>query len=372
MRKLWSLVNWRAAGVAALFGGLLCLGGLATTARGEEPDFKKELLALCDANRAPLLKKAQSHRRGGPPFYIDAYAIRALCVAYDLTDDLEYLNICKAWCDRMIEYQNVMVPKGMYDMNYGRVPGQEDGECFVADGSSIAEAILVTSIRSRDQKEKRRYLDSAEMFAKLVAERFVRPTGGVTDGWWKDSDKEWWCSTGIYGALMFELYGETGKPEYLKSGLGTIDYLNTLDLNTEGTFGPPEKERPSVFMYSLEAYSAGLPHLRPGTDRYEKAMIQFSKLRAWLAKAVVESNTTDSYAQWGSKIGGLPFHLYVCARFVPDTGDAISLSDQELQTAFGAWQKAPDSKRYQLGAFTLMSLAEKVAPGKLYRTSKED
>ena len=271
--------------------------------------------------------------------------IGALCVAYDLTGDLEYLDICKAWCDRMIEYQNAMVPKGMYDMNYGRVPGQEDGENFVADCSSIAEALLVTSIRSTEPKEKRRYLDSAEMFAKLVAERFVRPTGGVTDGWWKDSDKEWWCSTGIYGALVFELYNETGKPEYLKLGLGTIDYLNTLDLNTEGSFGPPEKERPSVFMYSMEAYSAGLPHLKAGTECYEKAMVQFSKLRAWLTKAVAEPSDTDSYAQWGSKIGGLPFHLYVYARLVPQSGDAVSLSDQELQAAYVAWQKAAASNR---------------------------
>ena len=270
MSKFWSLASWRAAGAAAVLGGLMWLGGLAATARSEEPDFKKEFFTLCDANRAPLLAKAQSHRRGGPPFYIDAYAIRALCVAYDLTGDLEYLDICRAWSDRMIEYQIAMVPKGMYDMNYGRVPGQEDGECFVADCSSIAEAVLVTSIRSTEPKEKRRYLDSAEMFAKLVAERFVRPTGGVTDGWWKDSDKEWWCSTGIYGALAFELYNETGKPEYLKLGLGTIDYLNTLDLNTEGSFGPPEKERPSVFMYSMEAYSAGLPHLKPGTGATRK------------------------------------------------------------------------------------------------------
>ena len=92
----------------------------------------------------------------------------------------------------MIENQNAMIPKGTYGMNYGRLPGQEGGENYVADCSSIGEGVLATSIRCTDPAKKRRYLESAETFANLVAEKFVRPSGGVTDGWWKDSDKEGW------------------------------------------------------------------------------------------------------------------------------------------------------------------------------------
>ena len=51
----------------------------------------------------------------------------------------------------------------------------------------------------------------------------------------------------------------------------------------------------------------------------------------------------------GAAEGGLPFHLYVYARLVPQSGNAVSLFDQELQAAYVAWQKAAASKRDQLG-----------------------
>ena len=95
-----------------------------------------------------------------------------------------------------------------------------------------------------------------------MADRFVRPSGGVTDGYWPKSDDEWWCSTGIFGSLAFHLYAETGDESCLRIGLGTIDWLNRQDL-----LGMKDYAMPIVLMYSLEAYSASLPYLEAGTPR---------------------------------------------------------------------------------------------------------
>ena len=298
--------------VAIALSNVAGLAFMAAAAKGEDASFKTEFLTLCDTYTPAFVQNARSHKRGGPAFFVNSYAIRALCVAYDLTGKKDYLDACKAWSDRMVDNQNGMIPKGTYDMNYARLPGQKekDGENYVADCSSIAEGVLTTSIRCTDPAEKQRYLDSAETFAKLVAEKFVRPSGGVTDGWWSGSSKEWFCSTGIFGALAFELYNETGKPEYLKLGLGAIDYLNGLDIAKTHTavpgFGPAEGERPSVFMYAMEAYSAGLPHLKPGTERYEKAMLQFLRLSTWLARPLAQPHGINYLEHWGTKTGASP------------------------------------------------------------------
>ena len=63
-------------------------------------------------------------------------------------------------------------------------------------------------------------------FAKLVKDNYVRPSGGVTDGFWSHFGGEWWCSTGIFGSLAFVLYRETGDEAYLQIGRGVVDWLN--------------------------------------------------------------------------------------------------------------------------------------------------
>ncbi|MCX7429247.1 MAG: hypothetical protein NTW96_26925 [Planctomycetia bacterium] len=60
----------------------------------------------------------------------------------------------------MIEYQEKMVPKGAYYMQYGRKPGEDQGNWYVADCSSIAMGVLATAVRSKEPAERQRYLTS--------------------------------------------------------------------------------------------------------------------------------------------------------------------------------------------------------------------
>ena len=340
-------------------------------ALGQQPELKAEFLKLCDAGSPILHEQARATERKGRAFYWDSYVVRGLCVGYDMTGKQQYLDACKLWSDRMIEFQNGMIPTGAYYMQYGRRPGEDEGGWYVADSSSIALGVLATAIRCDDPQEKRRYLDSVESFAKLVTENFVRPSGGVTDGYWPKSDEEWWCSTGIFGSLAFCLYDETGDPSYLKTALGTIDWLNRQDLLTVAVHFPTEEIKPTVMMYCLEAYSAGLPHLEPGTERHKSAMAQLSAARHWMSKNLGGRAGIDYVSQWGGKFGGLPFHLYVFARHVPAGDDVVQMADRELRYIADVLAKAPPvNQRDQLALFAMMSYAERISPGSIYRASR--
>ena len=337
---------------------------------GEEPELRAEFFRLCDAGYPTVEKQARTTEQIGRAYYWDSYLVRALVVAYDMTGKQEYLDACKLWSDRMIEHQERMLPKGAYYMQYGRRPGEDQGNWYVADCSSIALGVLATAVRCPEPPQRQRYRRSVESFAELVAGNFVRPSGGVTDGYWPKSNKEWWCSTGIYGSLAFCLYNETGEERYLKIGLGAIDWLNRQDLLTVAKHYPPETIKPTVMMYCLEAYSAGLPHLQPGSERHQLAMAQLAMAYAWMSANWDGQAGIDYVSQWGSKFGGLPFHMVIYARHVPESEEVVAVADRELRYISGVLGKAaPSSQRDQLALFAMMSYAEKLSPRALYRTT---
>ena len=351
----------------------LVASGLLTVpaARGEKPDLKAEFLQLCDANYELVEKQARAVERNGKrAFYWDSYVVRALCVAYDMTGKQEYLDACKVWSDRMIENQNGMNPKGAYYMQYGRKPGEDTGSWYAADCSSIALGVLATGVRCTDPEEKAKYVSSVKSFAKLVIDNYVRPSGGVTDGIWSKSDKEWWCSSGIFGSVAFHLYIETGDESYLKVGLGTIDWLNQQDFLTVAVHFPPDIT-PTVMMYCLEAYSAGLPYLEAGTDRYKAAMAQLDRTFRWTVNNQLGQTDIDYATQWGSKFAGMPFHMYVYANHLPGSETLVQAADKELSYVTGILKQIPASQqRDQLALFLMVSYAEKVSPGSIDRGSK--
>jgi hypothetical protein len=334
---------------------------------GAEPDFKTQFLSLCDEACPILRRQAQAtEKKGSCVFYVDSYAVRALMAAYDMTGKQEYLDASQLWCDRMLQNQQGMIPAGAYYMQYGRKPGEDKGNWFVADSSSIGLGILAVSIRTTNPQLKQRYLDSVKAFFKLVADRFVRSSGGVTDGYWPKSDDEWWCSTGIFGSLAFHLYAETGDESFLRIGLGTIDWLNRQDL-----LGIKDFAMPIVLMYSLEAYSAGLPYLEANSPRRTAALEQLAKIHQWIVNNR-GGHSGIEYASWaGSKSASLPFHLYVFARTMPGHEKLAAAADEELRYIGGLLSKDhPAENRGHLAAFALMSYAEKLSPGSIDRASK--
>ena len=228
-----------------------------------------------------------------------------------MTGKKAYLDACRQWSAAMLEYQRQMIPAGAYYMQYGRKPGEDRAAGTWPTARRSPWACWPRPSAAPTRSEKQEYLDSVRAFADLVADNWVRPSGGVTDGYWPKSDDEWWCSTGIFGSLAFCLYNETGDPSYLQDRAGTIDWLNRQDLLAPVEFFPPKEITPTVLMYCLEAYSPAYPHLEPGSERQKAAMEQLAKASQWIADNGVGRGRIDYTSQWGSKFGGLPFHLYV-------------------------------------------------------------
>lgn len=345
-------------------------------------NMKRDFLELCDSALPGLIAQTKvTERVGARGFYWDSYAVRVLCVAYDMTGKQEYLDACKLWVNRMIEFQEQMIPEGAYYMAYGRKPGEKEGNWFSADCSSIALGVLATSVRCSDPKEKENMLNSVKSFSSLVSSNFVKSSGGVSDGYWPASDDAWWCSTGIYGSLVFELYHETGDESYLKLGLGAIDWINKIDFQTVAVHFPGDEIIPVVIIYCLEAYSAAFPFLDKDSDRYNLALAQWDRAFAWMKKNQQGQFSLDYVHQWGSKFGGLPFHMYIYDSYVPENDSLVQKGDQELDYCMKIIKNPELSSRIgepefydqldQLAIFTMFSYAQRVSPGTIYRTSKE-
>lgn len=343
---------------------LLVLMAPVLMAAEPQAGFREQFTQLCDSVISIL---DDTQRR--VPFYQDSYAVRALAVAYDVTGDKKYLDACRRWCARMVEFQATMIPHGAYYMNYGRKPGEPKGDWYIGDSSSVALAVLATAVRCPDARDKVRLLDSVTNYARLVTNHYVLPCGGITDGLWSRFDGEWWCSTGIFGSLAFVLYDQTGDPAYLKVGLRAIDWLNRQRFENAQHIDYKEAA-PSVLMYVFEAYSAGLPHLQRDPIRWEASQPELKRALAWMAANQPGRNAKSTWKyehQWGSKLGGLPFHMYVWSRLLPEKAAIAAAADKDL-AHMGKALAGDRSKLYQLSAFALMSYAERVSPGSLYRT----
>jgi hypothetical protein len=123
-------------------------------------------------------------------------------------------------------------------------------------------------------------------------------------------------------------------------------------------------------MYVLEAYSAGIPHLKPGTERRKAALAKVSWYLDWTERQQSKPPRERQWpadVRWGMKFGGLPFHQYVYSGVLPDGQKLSTAADRELQSLAGiVFTGQP--RLTQLAVFMMMSYAERVSPGVIYRS----
>ena len=375
---------------------LLFCAGRAEADDFTNAQFRAHFFRLCDLAAAKVTNKKDKD-----PFFQDSYGVRALCVAYDLTGKTNYLNACRQWSERMIKNQERMDPPGAYYMNYNRKPGETNGNWFAADSSSIGMALVATSVRCNGA-ERGRLLDSAKKFADLVIARYVKPTGGVSDGLWSKSSKEWWCSSGLFGSFAFTLYANTGDEKYLNAGMGAANWLSHWDLTKKQPF-PLKQQGPAMLMYTMECFSSGWPYISQDAGAKDSAQAKVQWCLNWMIgqqQAPIRHVWVLSLRAprmltkpeppvkipmqgpwplsrwWGMKFGGLPFHEYVFSRYAASKhGEDGHFSDANLQAEGDAEleklsplvfdKKTPDMT--QLPMFMMMSYAERLDPGDIYR-----
>ena len=326
-------------------------------------EFRAQFFQLCDL---AAVKVRDEHNK--VPFFVDSYAVRALCVACDMTGNTNYLDACRDWSERMVKYQEQMIPPGAYYMHYNRKPGETNGDWYSADSSSIGMAVLATAVRCNGAEQKR-FLGSAKNFADLAIKNYVRPSGGVSDGLWHQSSNEWWCSSGIFGSFLFNLYANTGDRHYLKTALGVTDWLDNWDLTKDQPF-PLSQQGPAMIFYVMENYSAGWPYIEKDKAIKPTALAKVNWCFDWILeqqqKPVAESQWPPTKG-WGMKAGGLPFHEYVFARYLPEDQKLAAAGDREI-SKFAAIVFAGKPEPTQLSMFMLMSYAERMSPGAIYRS----
>jgi len=314
-------------------------------------------------------------------FFVDSYAVRALGVAYDLTGRQRYLDACHTWTERIIRHQDRMIPAGAYYMNYHRKPGESEGQWFSADSGSIAMGVLATAVRTRDSMDRRRYLDSAKAYVELVMDKFVRDSGGVTDGYWDKSDKEWWCSTALFSSAAFQLYNLTGDDGYKLAALNGVDWLLNFEYGDSILYDFADGA-PTTIFYILEAYSSALPYLRPSTVRQRRVFEKLSQTAEWIVDNQTSEGTWDyNPDNWGVKLGGLPCHLRIYLKHVNDEttrhrgavspgGKTVPFEDLVSHSTGRALEYFSNGKVgkifTQKDAFTMMSYAELLCPDELY------
>lgn len=339
--------------------------GIAQNRVNVNTKFNAQFLQLCDSAVVKL-----SDANSKEYHFVDSYGIRALCVAYDLTNNSKYLDVCKSWSDRMIAFQKEMIPAGGYYMNYDRKPGEKTGDWFTADCSTIGMAILATAVRCHGA-ERDRYMDSVEQFASLVLKNYVSPSGGITDGAWHVYNGPWWCSSGLFGSLLFNLYSNTGKKEYLQAGLKDIKWLNKQNLEKTGPL-PLSHQGPSLPMYVMEAYTAGWPYIRKDRKIEEASLKQVTWCLDWILnqqKIPFDKRKWSVKEWWGSKYSGLPFHEYIFSHYLPGKQDLTVAANDEMRKIIALVKKDKMAKT-QLGMFLLFSAAERVMPGAIYKSMK--
>jgi hypothetical protein len=329
----------------------------------DNTELRSNFFLLCDS----LIKRIDN-RESKIAYFIDSYAVRSLCVAYDMTGKKEYLDACISWSHRMMEHQKRMIPTNAYYMNYHRKPGEDHGDWYIADASTIGMAVLTTAVRC-NKAEKEQMLKSVEDFAAMVMQNYIRTSGGVCNGAWPKSENEWWCSSSLFGSLAFMLYDKTGDKKYLETGLKIIDWLNKEDLNNTIPY-PLSHQGPSMPMYFLEAYTAGWPYISKNGERKKTSEAKVEWILDWIKtqQQTPFSERKWSPAEWwGSKFGGLPFHQYIFSKYLPEGVNLISQGDQELKRLTELSISQNLFRQAQMPMFLIFSYAERVSPGRIYR-----
>ncbi|MGH7981140.1 MAG: glycoside hydrolase family 76 protein [Limisphaerales bacterium] len=326
-------------------------------------NFRPQFLKLCDALAAKV-----SNEKSKGPFFVDSYGVRALCAAYDLSGNTNYLDACRQWSLRMVRDQEKMLPRGAYYMHYNRKPGQSTNDWYVADSSSIGMAVLATAVRCPGP-DRKLFLKSAREFANLVIKNYVKPSGGVSDGLWRRSHGPWWCSSGLFGSFMFNLYANTGNKHYLKAALGVTDWLNHWDPTLDQPF-PLSQQGPAMLMYVMENYAAGWPYIVKDAQLKKAAQAKVSWCFNWIGEQQQKPLAQRQWPPttgWGLKFGGLPFHQYVFSRYFSNRR-LLADGDAEMERlAPIAFAKNPPQLT-QLPFFMAMSYAERLDPGDIYRS----
>ena len=129
-----------------------------------------------------------------------------------------------------------------------------------------------------------------------------------------------------------------------------------------------------MIMYVMECYSAGWPYIEKDPSLAKSALAKVNWCLHWIRTEQhipLARRRWKVTKGWGMKFGGLPFHEYIFSRYVP------AVEQRKLTTAADKEMRRLASvvfvrrlKFTQLCAFLMMSYAQRLDPGAIYRNAR--
>ncbi len=297
--------------------------------------------------------------------FINSYIIRSLNVYYAKTNKKKYIDLTEEWTDKQLLNQRKMFPMNAFYMGYGRKPTEKNGEMFVADTACIAMAVLSTAIYTKNIKKQKKYLQSVIDYTDMVIKNYAKKSGGVTDGEWEKSDKEWWCSTALFSSLLYQLYGVTKEEKYKNFADKAIKWLIEFDYRKADTPKFDKYGAVTVIFYMLEAFNSGYFYNNNQYTR-KKIALKVIEFIDWIEHHV-DQQLIASNAWWSVKVAGLPYHIHNYIKYISSSNmyftDLQSLEDCILEYLCRHF----DPNKIQKNAFTYFSLSEKNISGATYQ-----
>ena len=385
-----SRLNQQAVALVAVFCGAAILGVLWPAGAAAQTDTDRaEFLRLSDLAVTEFNKPYSPHfsqddlssATHHAPFFEDSYAVRALNVGYEMTGDSRYGDAATLWTNRIVGYQNQMIPTGAYFLNYNykvgnsyyRQPNSSTGQWLVADSGCIGMSVMSTYVHTVDTAQRSQYLASLNSFSNLVINNYVRSDGGITDGIWNGYADQWWCSTATFGSMSYLLYDQTGDARHWQAASNATNWMLTHDFYGSN---PPEWDglgssgAPGVALYVGEFYALALDHLPQDDPRRTAIVGQVDELLDWMADNQKTQNPNSTIDYWGhTHMAGLPYLQFVLAREL-GRDDLIPVAKAELEYIVDLIDadgpRVSRNPTWSMITWAMTSYAELLSPGALY------
>ena len=132
-----------------------------------------------------------------------------------------------------------------------------------------------------------------------------------------------------------------------------------------------------MVFYGYEFYAAALPHLEIGSPRRQAAEKHIAEGFQWLSDNQQGRGAKSKWDYLGEDtyMPGNPYFMYVFARQLPQYRDQAAEADRELRLVGELLHRdgQPRATRLQVWeamTFAMMSYAERLCPGGLFRPSR--
>jgi hypothetical protein len=201
--------------------GLLGLSWLAASARPADT-YCHDVKATTAIFRN-LCDYIAVEKRDNPIMFRGAYYMRTLVAGYEIFGERRYLDIAKAYADKLLERQ---LPTGYWPAGYGAI--------YLADTAS-AIGLFIARDRHVDEGRRLKYLDAVRRHVTAIeADGLINASGGIGAGWRRlangrtsgKSTREYTVGSALCGGEVFTwIFHKTREEKYRRVAANALRWV---------------------------------------------------------------------------------------------------------------------------------------------------